>query len=192
MTSNNGLTVCKRSYLSFIDKGKMALLLCLLLIIVLPCFWFVFAYWSWMLVASKVISLLLLSAVLLGIIITPLNGMLITKKGTVLFFPDLRIKKTNFKELQRLAIVFNEWENSKYSATVRMVYSDGRIFKKDYSSQFRNMKNKKMAMSMYTITSEKVDRICKEMSCFDDIHITVIDKRGEIVYQKTGCHSSEL
>lgn len=115
----------------------------------------------------------------------PLNGMLITKKGTVLFVPDLRFKKFNLKVLKRISIAFNEWENNKYSATVKFVYTDGTVFLKDYSKQFANMKKQKLARSVYTLSKRKVDKICYNLSDVEACIITLIDKNHNIVYQTT-------
>lgn len=86
--------------------------------------------------------------------------------------------------MQRIDFNFNEWENKKYSATVKFVYKNGKIFSKDYSKQFRNMKNKKIAMSIYTISKMKVDKICKELLDLDICVITVLDNNRKIIYQK--------
>ncbi len=109
--------------------------------------------------------------------------MIITKKGTILFLPDFRVKRFNIKDLERIAIIFNEWKNKKYSVMVKFVYEDGRVFYKDYSKQFRNMKNKELAMSMYTITKRKVERICNKLSDLNACAVTIIDKNGNMTYQ---------
>jgi hypothetical protein len=119
----------------------------------------------------------------MGVIITPLNGMVITKKGSVLFLPDFRFKKFNVKDLEKIAIVFTEWENNKYSAMIKFIYRNGQVFCKDYSKQFRNMKNKKLTMSMYTITKRKVDRICNKLLDLNICITTIIDKNRNITYQ---------
>ena len=178
----------KREFLSFINKGIMALLFGLLLLVIIPCTCFVFIYWSEMPVFIKIfwpilLAIVLLGIVLLGIVNTPLNGMAITKNGTIIFILDFRLKKLNVNELERIAFNFNEWENNKYSATVKFVYKDGEVFAKDYSKQFRNMKNKKLAMSMYTIKKRRVDKICQKLSDLDNCVITIVDKNRNIVYQ---------
>ena len=108
------------------------------------------------------------------------------QKGTIFFVPDFRIKKIYLNELERISFNFNEWENCKYSVAVKFVFKDGRIFKKDYSKQFRNMQNKKLAMSVYTIKKRKVDKICEEILDLKNCFITIIDKDLQITYQKTG------
>ena len=87
------------------------------------------------------------------------------------------------KKLKRITIIFNEWKNNKYSAIVKLVYNDEKYFIKDYSKQFRNMKNKKLAMSMYTITKKKIDRICNKLVDLNICSITIIDTNRNIVYQ---------
>lgn len=66
---------------------------------------------------------------------------------------------------------------------IKFVYKDGKIFVKDYSKQFRNMKNRKLTMSMYTIKRKKVDRICKKLLDLDICVITIVDKNKNITYQ---------
>ena len=183
MMSNNGLMTYKNKWISFINKDAITALLVLVLIVIAPFSFLLFAYWSEVPIFIKIIWPILLTVVFVGIITTPLNGMIITKKGVILFLPDFRLKKFNIKDLERIAIVFNEWENNKYSATVKFVYGNGDIFIKDYSRQFRSMQNKKMAMSMYTITKTKVDKICNKLLDLNVCIITIIDKDKKIVYQ---------
>ena len=66
---------------------------------------------------------------------------------------------------------------------IKIVYRDGKFFSKDYSKQFRNMKNKKLALSMYTITKRKVERICNKLVDLDICVTTIIDKNRNITYQ---------
>lgn len=183
MMSNNGLMTYKSKRLSFINKSIIALLLGVLLIVIIPCSYLMFAYWFEMPIFIKIFWPILLTIILIGVIITPLNGMIITKKGTILFLPDFRLKKFNIKDLEKIAIIFNEWENNKYSVMVKFVYKNGKIFNKDYSKQFRNMKNKKIAMSMYTITKRKVKIICKKLLDLNNCVVTIIDKNRNITYQ---------
>ena len=125
----------------------------------------------------------MLAVIILGIVITPINGMIITKKGTIFYVPDFRIKKVHVEDLERLSLVFNEWGNCQYSVAVRIVNKDGSIFDKNYSKQFSNMKNKKLAMSIYTIEKRKVDKICEELLDFENCIITIVDKTHKITYQ---------
>lgn len=184
MISNNGLMTYKKIYLSFINKTIMTLLFGLLLIVIFPCSYLVFVHWSEMPIFMKILWPMLLTIIFIGIIITPLNGMIITKRGTILFLHDFRIKKLNIKDLEKMVIIFNEWENNKYASQIKLIYSDGNVFIKDYSKQFRNMKYKKLAMSMYTIEKRKVDKICKKLLDLDVCAITVLDKNRKTTYQK--------
>lgn len=183
MMSSNGLMTYKNKWLSFINKGIITLLLGLLLMVIIPCSYLMFTYWSEMPILIKIFWPILLSFIFIGIIITPLNGMIITKKGTVLFLPDFRLKKFNVKDLEKIEIVFNEWDNNKYSVIIKFVYGDSKVFKKDYSKQFRNMKNRKLAMSMYTITKRKVERICNKLLDLNICVVTIIDRNRNISYQ---------
>ena len=112
--------------------------------IIVPFSYLLFVYWSEMPIFIKIFWPILLAIIFIGVIIAPLNGMVITKKGTVLFLPDFRLKKFNVKDLEKIAIVFTEWENNKYSVMIKFIYRDGMVFCKDYSKQFRNIKNKKL------------------------------------------------
>ena len=183
MMLNNGLMTSKNKWLSFINKGVIVLLLGLLLMIIVPLSYLLFVYWSEMPIFIKIFWPILLAIIFMGVLITPLNGMVITKKGTVFFLPDFRLKKFNVKDLEKIAIVFTEWENNKYSVRIKFICKDGIIFCKDYSKQFRNMNNKKLAMSMYTITKRKVERICNEVLTLNICVTTIIDKNKNITYQ---------
>lgn len=183
MMSNNGLMTYKSKLLSFINKGIITMLLGLVLIVIIPCSYLMFTYWSEMPIFVKIFLPILLAIIFIGIIITPLNGMIITKKGTIIFLPDFRFKKFSKKDLDKIAIIFNEWENNKYSVMVKIVCGNGKVFIKDYSKQFRNMKNKKIAMSVYTITKIKVEEICNKLSDLNTCMVTIIDKDSNITYQ---------
>lgn len=181
--SNNGLMTYKNRWLSFINKGIITILLGVLLLVIIPCSYLLFAFWSEMPIFIKIFWPVLLVIVFLGLIITPLNGMIVTKKGTILFLPDFRLKKFKINDLKKIGIVFNEWENNKYSVMVKFVYQDGQVFYKDYSKQFRNMKNKKLTMAMYTISKRKVDKICNKLIDINICLTTIIDKNKNISYQ---------
>ena len=181
--SNNGLMTYKNKCLSFINKGMITILQGALLIVIVPWSYLLFTYWSEMPIFIKMFWPILLAIVFTGVIITPLNGMIVTKKGTLLFLPDFRLKKFHVKDLEKIAIVFTEWENNRYSVMIKFIYKDGKVFCKDYSRQFRNMKNKKFALSMYTITKRKVERICNKLLDLNICVITIIDKNRNITYQ---------
>lgn len=93
------------------------------------------------------------------------------------------MKIFNVKDLEKIAIVFTEWEKNKYSAMIKIIYRNGKVFCKDYSKQFRNMKNKKLTMSMYTITKRKVNRICDKLLDLNIFITTILDKNRNITYQ---------
>ena len=181
--SNNGCTTYTRKYLSFINKYIGALYAIVLTAFLVPCIVFISTYWSEIPIIVKVISPIVLLMIFVAILFMPLNGLLITKKGAILFVPDFRFKKLNVKDLKKTALIFNEWENNKYSTTVKFVYKDGRFFVKDYSRQFRNLKIKKIALPMYTISKERVDKICKKLLDLDMCVITIVDKNKNILCQ---------
>ena len=138
--SSNGLMTYKNKWLSFINKGIITLLLGLMLIVIVPCLYLLFAYWSEMPIFIKIFCPILLVIIFVGLIITPLNGMIITKKGTILFFPDFRLKKLDVKD-------------------------------------------KKLAMSMYTINKRKMERICNKLLDLNICVTTILDKNRNIIYQ---------
>jgi hypothetical protein len=183
MALNNGSMTYNRKYVSFINKGVMLLLYGLLLLVIIPCSYLMFAYWFEMPILIQILGPILLAFVLAGIAMSPLNGIIITRKGTLLFIPDFRVKKTHVEELERISLNFNEWENLKYSATVKLTYKDGSMFTKNYAKRFRNMKNKSLSMAMYTISKRRVDKICEALSDAENCIITVVDQNHKITYQ---------
>ncbi len=183
MRLNNGLTIYKNKHISFINKIAIILLQIISLLVIVPCSYMVFAYWFEMPLLIKIFWPIILIIILIGIIITPFNGMTITKRGTILFLPDFRLLKSNINKLQRISIIFNQWENNKYSAQVKFIYYDKKIFVKDYSKQFKNVKNKKISMLVYTISKSNVENICNKLSGLNICIITIVDKSGKIIYQ---------
>ena len=184
MISNNGSTIHKSKFLSFINKGIMALMFMLLLIILLPCSYIVIAHWATMPILIKLFWPIFLMVILIGVLIAPINGMAISKGGLIIFVPDFRIIKFKVQALDRIVFGFREWENKKYSVMVKIKYRDGSSFEKDYSMQFRNMRNRKLSMAIYTISKRKVDRICGVISLLDfPTIINIIDYEGNIIRQ---------
>lgn len=172
--SNNGLTIYKK--LSFINKKVLVFLFMILLIIIVYCSYFVFAFWVEMPMLIRIFWPILSIILLTGSLITPLNGMVIGKKGTIVFIPDFRIKVFKISDLEKMAFVFNEQENNKYSVLIKLVFKNGKIFIKDYSNQFRNIKKKRLALSVYTIKREKVNKISKQVVNIDICTITIMEK----------------
>jgi len=184
MNSNNGFMICKKKYITFINKGALLSLLGLLLLIIIPCFYFIFAYWSEMPLPIKILGPISLPIFSTSIILLPFNGMLITKKGLMLFYGDFSFRKIYLNELERISLSFNEWENGRYSAVVKIAYKNGKVFTKDYAKQFKNLRKRKLHLFVYTISRQKLDAICKELSDVKICIITVINKDFEIVFQK--------
>lgn len=172
--SNNGLTIYKK--LSFINKKVLVFLFMILLIIIVCCSYFVFVFWVEMPMLIRIFWPILSIILLTGSLITPLNGMVIGKKGTIVFIPDFRIKVFKISDLEKMAFVFNEQENNKYSVLIKLVFKNGKIFIKDYSNQFRNIKKKRLALSVYTIKREKVNKISKQVVNIDICTITIMEK----------------
>ena len=129
MISNNGLTICKSKYLSFINKWMLIPLLLVLLLVLAPCSCLMIAYWSNMPIIVKIFMPPLLAVSFLGTVSAPLNGMVITKKGKILFLPGIRLIRSRLKDMDRISITFNGWENARYSASVKLVHKNGKVFK---------------------------------------------------------------
>ena len=86
MMSNNGLMTYKNKWLSFINKGTIVLLLVLLMMIIALFSYLLFAYWSEMPIFIKIFWPILSAIIFMGVIIAPLNGMVITKKMELYYF----------------------------------------------------------------------------------------------------------
>ena len=183
MNSNKEQTTVKTKFLSFINKVGLMLSFSLLLLILIPITCLVVEHWYEMPTAIQIFAPMIGAIIVIGIAFTPFNGMMITKKGTVWFIPDFRVKKVNIADLDRIALTFNEWENHKYSATVKLIYKTGEVFVKDYSKQFRNMKNKKSSMAMYTIYKRTVNKIRDAVSDLNQCVVTIVDIHCHITYQ---------
>ena len=109
MRLNNGLTIYKNKHISFINKIAIVLLQIISLLVIVPCSYMVFAYWFEMPLLIRIFWPIILIIILMGIIITPFNGMTITKRGTILFLPDFRLLKSTINNIQRISIIFNQW-----------------------------------------------------------------------------------
>ena len=185
MELNSGFITCKKTSLSFIKKGVICWFLFLLIILFAVFAFFVFNPEKNAPISVKIILVILLSIFLLGFIIVSLNGMYMNKKGRIIFIPDVRLKKIKLIDLKRISINFNQWENNKFSVMIKFVYKDGKSFKKDYSNQFTGIRNKRLAMSLYTISKRRVDKICESLNDLKICVITIIDKNSKVIYQTT-------
>lgn len=181
--SSKELMISKNIRLSFINKGIITLFLGLLWVVIFPLSYIFFAYWSEMPIYLKIFWPISLVIILIGTIVIPFNGLIITKKGTILFLPDFRLKKFNIKNLEKIEIVFSKWENKKYSVMIKFIYLDGKFFYKDYSKQFRNMKCERFIKAMYTINKRKIERICNELLDLDIFVITIVGENKNIIYK---------
>ena len=140
------------------------------------------AYWNEMPIAIKILGPIIMAIAFVGILITPLNGMYINKNGAIIFVSDFRIKRIKVNDVAKLEFIFEEWENKKFSVIVKIACVDGSIFTKDYSKQFCNMPNNKLARSVYTISSNKVDKIQKQVVALNNCVVTVVDKDKNVVF----------
>ena len=141
MKSNNGLTTYK-CHMSFINKRILTLLLFFLLLVLVSCIYLLIAYWVEMPIMLKLFGIIIIPIAILGVFMTPLNGMFVTNKY-VIFIPDIRIKRVTIEKLKKISFILNERENGKFSVIVKIICIDGKTFVKDYSSQFANVRKKK-------------------------------------------------
>ncbi len=181
MTLNNGSTAYK-GHMSFIKKGILSIPLLFLVSVLGACGYLLIAYWVEMPLALKLFGLIIIPILLVGIFMMPLNGMFVTSKAVV-FVPDLRIKRVPVDKLNRISFVFSEWENGKYSVSVKIIRIDGKTFVKDYSSQFANARKKKFLMHANTINKSKVEELVETLSDWQFAETTIVDKNGKIVFQ---------
>ncbi len=165
--SNNGSTICKTKYLTFITKGIPMLLLCVLSIIIIAFSFIVFSYSTEIPLVLKLMWSIIAFICVLGPIITALNGMIITKKEKIIFIPDVRLKIIKFNEIDKLVMEFYKEDNYKFFATIKIFYKNGKVFIKDYSNQFRDVRKNKFLKYMYTIRKERIDIIQKKVSDID-------------------------
>ena len=172
MKSNNGSMSCKNAYLSFINKKLLLGLFSVLIAVIVICAYFMVAYWNEMPIAIKILGPIIMAIAFVGILITPLN----------IFVSDFRIKRIKVNDVAKLEFIFEEWENKKFSVIVKIACVDGSIFTKDYSKQFCNMPNNKLARSVYTISSNKVDKIQKQVVALNNCVVTVVDKDKNVVF----------
>ena len=181
--SNKAFMINRRIRLSFIEKGSLMKILSLVVVILIPIVWFGCARWDDLEWPFQVFGPIVLVAALWGILMVPFNGFYVSKRGRVVFVPDIRIKKTKLDQLKRIALTFNEQENGKYSATVKLVFANGKIFQKDYSDQFRNAKNKYPNIDIYTVHESRAISIANEALELSICNVTFIDRSGKITHQ---------
>lgn len=189
MTSSNGSIVYKSMHADFINRAAMSIAAIFLTAVIAAVTVLFVLYWESIPLFIIVILSILLVITAFGIIFMLLNGIFITKKGKLFFFPDFRIKVYKMFDVERLAINFNECENHRYSVTIKIKQKNGKFFFKDYSRQFRNLRQKKLSMFTYTIKRNEVDRIYSKFKALNNIRLTIINRNCEIVMQNTDCTS---
>ena len=184
MRSNNGLMIYKKKRISFIKKGFIELLVFILLLLTIPFDYFVLKYWGEMPLLLKIIWIPIELLIIVSLVIVPMNGLLFTKKGSVIFVPDFRIIWLNNDKITRIGLVFKEWQSKKYSAEINLYCKNGSVFIKDYSSQIVKKSTKNILFFAYTISKEKIDDICKQVSDNILFNITIVDLHGNIFNYK--------
>lgn len=184
MQSNNYFMISKKKRLSFFSKEKMMLLLGFIWIVLIPISYFVFRYWSdGMPIFFKIFWPIILIPIFITTIMTPFVGMIITKKGTILFITYFKLKKFNVKDLEKITITFHDWEKNRFSVEIKIFYENGKIFSKDYVKQSR-VKNKKLSMSIYIIKKQQVEKIFNKLSDLNFFVITILDNNNHVAYKK--------
>lgn len=171
MALKNGSTHYKNKKMSLINKWGIFILCSIAVAILFVCSWFIVKFQAEFPLLFKIIWFAIVIAVLISWLMIPFNGLKITSNGTVVFVADLRIKRVSLNELVSLNITFLKWQKNKYSVCLELTYKNGKYFKKDYSQQFKNLQRKKLLMSMYTISGERVAEI--EQNLKDTPHCNI-------------------
>lgn len=172
----------KNKYLAFMDNKRL-LVNSLLIVFFTGVLCFLFAYWTEMPVFIKIFWPILSLIAVTGAVMTIFNGMYINKKGTVVFVPDLIVKKFRIDEIKTMTFNFNEWKNSKYFVKIEIVFQDGKVFTKDYSVPYKQMKIYKLGMALYTIKRDNVDKIIEQLSNYDFCTFNFVNQCGIIAQQ---------
>lgn len=184
MRLNNGLMIYKKTHISFIKKGFIELLIFILLLLTVPFVFFIIKYWDEMPLLLKIIWPSIEFFIIISLVIVPMNGLLFTKKGSVIFVPDFRIIWIKNDKITRIGIVFKEWKSKKYSAEINLYCKNGSVFTKDYSNQIVKKNTKNMLFFAYTISKERINDICKQVSDNILFDITIVDMHGNIYNYK--------
>lgn len=164
--------------------------LIVLLAILAPFAYLAFANWGTIPLAVRILVPTLLVVTGVGLLSVLFCGVWIGRKR-VLVIPDMRIIVAARSKLRRIAVNFNQWDNGRYSVTIKLLYRDGRLFTMDSSRQFRNARRKKLLMACYTISERNRQSVCDRLSEIDGCIVTVVDRAQKIVYQsgadRIGC-----
>lgn len=166
----------KTIYLSFINKRKLLFHCSILIIILALCSYAIFTYWLEFLWILRILWLIILAFCVIGVLMLPFNGLWIRPDGTMLFIPDIRIKRFRIESLTRVAIVFNEQKNKCYSATVKFVRKNGTVFSKNYAREFQNKRHKGPGRAIYALSPLQVEQIRDAVRNMDHIRITIVNQ----------------
>lgn len=184
MTSNNGSTIYKVKFFSFINRGRLIFVYVLLLLFVLPCSWLIFNFWHQIPLLLKIFWPLFLAIISVTFLFVPLNGIFIGK-NKIVFFPDIRVKTFEKEEIKRIAIIFSEWKDNRYSASVKVVMKNGAVFSKDYAAQYREIRNNRLPVLVYSLKKNKVDKLIDSLNNEELFNITLINSSGDVLFQRT-------
>ncbi len=184
MMSNNGSMICKKVAVSFINKRNFSLCMLPLNVMVGVFLFLLIQYW-WVFPALAIAFMIAICIiVILGDIFALANGLHCLAGERVLLVLGIRIGVVKVQSIQRFSVTFREESYDKFSAVVKLVKQDGGIMKADYSSQFSYRKHKRLAMAVYTISAKQVDRISQKVLCLPNSVLTLVNSKGEIIWQK--------
>lgn len=184
MMSNNGSMICKKVAVSFINKRIFSLCMLPLNVMVGVFLFLLIQYWEVFpaLVIAFMIAICII--VIFGDIFGLVNGLHYLAGKRVLLVLGIRIGVVKVQSIQRFSVTFREESYDKFSAVVKLAKQDGGIMKADYSSQFSYRKHKRLAMAVYTISAKQVDRISQKVLCLPNSVLTLVNSKGEIIWQK--------
>ncbi len=177
---NNGYMDYDKLSISFINKWFITILMFLAISILTLLTVVFFMLWQDISCVFKIIWIILILIILIGFIFVLLNGMYIKKSGKVIYVPDLRVKKFKIEDLESIKISFIESEKHRFFVKTIFVYKNGKMFVKDYTTQYTNIgRHRKLIRFAYTISSKQIDKIQQKIEKFKLIvtNKTPIDKK---------------
>ena len=184
MMSNNGSMICKKVAVSFINKTNFFFCLLPLNVMAGVFLFLLIQYWGVFPALAIAFMIAICIIVIFGDIFALANGLHCLAGERVLLVLGIRIGVVKVQSIQRFSVTFREESYDKFSAMVKLVKQDGGIMKADYSSQFSYRKHKRLAMAVYTISAKQVDRISQKVLCLPNSVLTLVNSKGEIIWQK--------
>jgi len=161
--------------ITLINKRRLFLLFAFLLMVLASCSYLCFAFWNDMPILIKIMWPTISAIILFSMILFPMNGLHLDRKGNVLFVPDIRFYWVKSRDVRKIDLGFRSCENGNFSASVHINLNSGKSIVKDYSNEFKNSKYGKMAMSFYTIDKGKIERIRESIKDYDKISVSILE-----------------